>query len=192
MNRSEELIECLEAELEDRDYLIGNLRAELAALREQVPVPHTKTFVQPVPEKCDRIVWRGRYYGLPLTDSVAPVVSIEQQGVEYAAPVAKQVVMPERLSEFADDDSGRKCFVLAFNSALNEVARLNSDHLASHQYDETKERALFEAAMMAIGMRLDWHVDDEGDAVYLDDFLQGAFIGWIKCAKSRAKAAGCE
>jgi len=33
----------------------------------------TDTYVQPVPDKCDRITWRGRYYSLPIAPSPAPV-----------------------------------------------------------------------------------------------------------------------
>ena len=32
----------------------------------------TEGYVQPVPDKCDRITWRGRYYHLPLTEQAAP------------------------------------------------------------------------------------------------------------------------
>jgi hypothetical protein len=35
--------------------------------------PQTTSFVQPVPDKCDRITWRGRYYHLPLATSAAEV-----------------------------------------------------------------------------------------------------------------------
>jgi hypothetical protein len=65
------------AQLARVSYERDQLRAELAALREQVPATATERFVQPVPDKCDRIIWRDRYYGLPLT--------------EYTAPAAKQV-----------------------------------------------------------------------------------------------------
>lgn len=34
--------------------------------------PATEGYVQPVPDKCDRIAWRGRYYHLPLTEQAAP------------------------------------------------------------------------------------------------------------------------
>jgi hypothetical protein len=50
---------------------------------------------------------------------------------------------------------------------------LHADHLASHAYDEAKERA---AAFVACPTGYDW----------------GTFwLGWKYSAKSRAKAAGC-
>lgn len=35
--------------------------------QQATPEPLTDTFVQTVPDKCDRIVWRGRYVHLPIT-----------------------------------------------------------------------------------------------------------------------------
>ena len=37
------------------------------------PSSITDGFVQPVPDHCDRIVWRGSYYHLPITKSAEPV-----------------------------------------------------------------------------------------------------------------------
>jgi len=83
MNRSEELIACLEAELEGRDYLIGNLRAELAALREQVPVAK-------VLSEHEMGIGFDRRYGPVIWFNGYPPA-----GNLYAAPVAKQVVIPD-------------------------------------------------------------------------------------------------
>lgn len=44
--------------------LLRNCAAALEASQQEAPL--TDTFVQPVPDKCDRIVWRNRYYQLPL------------------------------------------------------------------------------------------------------------------------------
>lgn len=41
-------------------------RAALAPA-DSVTAPATESYVQPVPDKCDRIVWRGHYYHLPCT-----------------------------------------------------------------------------------------------------------------------------
>ena len=38
--------------------------AEISAMRAKA-ASTTDSYVQPVPEKCDRIVWRGNYYHLP-------------------------------------------------------------------------------------------------------------------------------
>jgi hypothetical protein len=67
---------------------------------------------------------------------------------------------------------------------------LHADHLASHQFDEAKERALFEAEIRSrVGdsMRFDRFSDG-----YLGAQLQTMWLAWIMCATSRAKAAGGE
>ena len=38
------------------------------------PLPLTDTYVQPVPDKCDRITWRGQYYHLPVSSQSQPLV----------------------------------------------------------------------------------------------------------------------
>ena len=61
-----------------------------------------------------------------------------------------------------------------------EVVVLHADHLASHQYDEAEERALFNG----------WYTNGcpvAGVAAKL-----AAWAAWSACANSRAKAAGCE
>ena len=37
------------------------------------PLPLTDTYVQPVPDKCDRITWRGQYYHLPVSSQSQPL-----------------------------------------------------------------------------------------------------------------------
>lgn len=76
---------------------------------------------------------------------------------------------------------------------------LHADHLASHAYDEAKERALFEAVTRKEwpGAPLEYKrdalpKDDPRYGEYCDPVLEGAWSGWSACAKSRAKAAGCE
>lgn len=32
----------------------------------------TDTYIQPVPDKCDRIIWRNKYYQLPLHTQASP------------------------------------------------------------------------------------------------------------------------
>jgi len=39
------------------------------------PLPLTDTYVQPVPDKCDRITWRGQYYHLPVSSQSQPLVA---------------------------------------------------------------------------------------------------------------------
>jgi hypothetical protein len=80
---------------------------------------------------------------------------------------------------------------------------LHADHLASHAYDEEKERALFEAAYVkeiySGGLKpppifervgnLQFHGQAKGD--YERSDVQICWLMWKACAKSRAKAAGC-
>ena len=73
-----------------------------------------------------------------------------------------------------------------FGSGSWEVVVLHADHLASHAYDEAKERALFEAENSA------FRLSRKGLGAYEVDFVEGMWFGWIACAKSRAKAAGGE
>lgn len=60
---------------------------------------------------------------------------------------------------------------------------LHADHLASHAFDEEKERALFEAEHSA------FRLARNGFGVYEVDFVSGLWFGWSACAKARAKAA---
>ncbi len=63
---------------------------------------------------------------------------------------------------------------------------LHADHLASHQYDEENERALFEA------QRQPNHCIKFADGSYQYVDVDLKWQGWQLCAKSRAKAAGGE
>ena len=69
-------------EEELKDYARTAIQADRARRAAQAPAasaePLTETYVQTVPDKCDRIVWRGSYYHLPLR-AVAqePVASIK-------------------------------------------------------------------------------------------------------------------
>lgn len=73
----------------------------------------------------------------------------------------------------ADDFTGEQCVLL-------------SDHIASHAYDEAKERELFEAAFKdahGYSPLLNW------DGSYEHGHSRGSWDGWIMCAKSRALSA---
>ena len=48
----------------------AELKTRLAELDAQEPL--TASFVQPVPDKCDRIAWRNRYYDLPIKPASVP------------------------------------------------------------------------------------------------------------------------
>jgi hypothetical protein len=62
---------------------------------------------------------------------------------------------------------------------------LHADHLSSHAYDEAKERALFEATFSYSPL-----IGRKKDGDYRYPSVQCEWEGWIKCAKSRAKAPG--
>jgi len=64
---------------------------------------------------------------------------------------------------------------------------LHADHLASHQYDEAKERALFEAEVDCRQF-----LGKNKDGSYATEWVRGGWHWWQICAKARAKAAGCQ
>ena len=79
----------------------------------------------------------------------------------------------------ADDFTGEQCVLL-------------SDHIASHSYDEAKERELFEA--FAIKDAEECGLEPDGmslnsEGYYLNQNVQCAWFGWKSCAKSRAPSA---
>ena len=59
----------------------------------------TDSYIQQVPDKCDRIVWRGNYYHLPLTPS-APADSVLEDAALEA--VRKKLCALPRYSFFSD------------------------------------------------------------------------------------------
>lgn len=78
----------------------------------------------------------------------------------------------------ADDFTGEQCVLL-------------SDHIASHAYDETKERELFEVRIQRIAVESGYQFlsfllprDDAGK--YLTTWVDMAWLGWSEGAKSRA------
>ena len=66
-----------------------------------------------------------------------------------------------------------------------------TDHLASHAYDEAKERALFEADCPGFKTYV---IDSKASRATGHRVEQKSrmFVAWLDCAKSRAKAAGCK
>lgn len=58
-----------------RDGLAFAIMREGAALASPAQAPSTEpaTYVQTVPDHCDRIVWRNRYYHLPIKNDATPV-----------------------------------------------------------------------------------------------------------------------
>ena len=74
MNRAilQQTLEFLEfcwRDVDMNDYAFERLESTIDAIRAELEkrlhMP-TDGYVQPVPDKCDRIVWRNKYYHLPL------------------------------------------------------------------------------------------------------------------------------
>ena len=68
------------------------------------PEPLTDTYVQNVPDKCDRIVWRGRYFHLPVNSTSEPVqepVAIADGTFNHDCPVGTPLYTtpPQRPAE---------------------------------------------------------------------------------------------
>ena len=72
------------AEQDDRaaQKMIGEILAASPTPPAEQQAPATEGYVQPVPDKCDRITWRGRYYHLPLTEQAAPNTAPSEGGDE--------------------------------------------------------------------------------------------------------------
>lgn len=69
-----------------------------------------------------------------------------------------------------------------------------ADHVASHAYDEAKERELFEVKIRRIAVENDYQFlsfllprDETGK--YRTAWVDMAWLGWSECAKSRARSA---
>jgi hypothetical protein len=75
--------------------------------------------------------------------------------------------------------------------ATLETVVLHSDHLASHAFDEVVERAAFEAEAEADGYLIagKYYEDAGSRTAYSDPATDFLWLGWIQCAKSRAKRA---
>jgi hypothetical protein len=99
----------------------------------------------------------------------------------------------KRFSLCADDEAEAelgKGFMCESDDGGDYV--LHSDHLASHAFDEAKERELFEAYIVSIRPFLGAPPLDSHDGVYPQFWLERSWKSWSACAKSCAKAAGCE
>ena len=77
-------------------------------------------------------------------------------------------------------------FKLGLAIAREEELKKKLDALTT--YDEAKERELFEDWIPSFWNKRK-HLDEDGDWIYADDLTQGALIGWLECAKSRARSA---
>lgn len=80
----------------------------------------------------------------------------------------------------ADDFTGEQCVLL-------------SDHIASHAYEEAKERKMFEVfhtiASGLEGTDLETEFDRKEDGEYIYMMAADGWKYWKACAKSRARSA---
>ena len=58
--------------------VIAKAEAVLAATQPSADEPVTDSYVQTVPDKCDRIVWRGRYIHLSVGQETTPQPSADE------------------------------------------------------------------------------------------------------------------
>lgn len=80
--------------LAKRDAAITSIRTAIEQAEKQEPL--TDSFVQQVPDKCDRIVWRGSYYHLPPAAQRQPLTitdaqydaAIRESGLAYLSNVS--------------------------------------------------------------------------------------------------------
>jgi len=64
-------------ELRKCESAIAKAKAALAATQPSADEPVTDSYVQAVPDKCDRIVWRGRYIHLSVGQETTPQPSYD-------------------------------------------------------------------------------------------------------------------
>lgn len=70
--RHDEAILHLRSLTRGRSEAIAKAKAFLAAPQPSADEPVTDSYVQTVPDKCDRIVWRGRYIHLSVGQETTP------------------------------------------------------------------------------------------------------------------------
>jgi len=74
---------------------IESLNAAIAAEESQSVEPLTSTYVQPVPDKCDRITWRGRYYHLPELKETQSVAEDPKQKPKQPLPGEREALLSD-------------------------------------------------------------------------------------------------
>ena len=125
-------------------------RASLAASAGSKPL--TDSYVQIVPDKCDRIVWRNRYYHLPLT---TPQPTQAQAGAPRVSPEQWQALFDaqKRLVELANSradiaESMLKAAQAQAGAVPVQLMRECFDILGSFDYEDDEDsqfKAFFKA-----------------------------------------------
>lgn len=101
------------------------------------PVVDEHCYVQPVPDHCDRITWRNRYYHLPLKPQSVP--EGYSQGIEAVAKMIEKKADDYAL-EYGYDDMGG----LSFGSGIGGEIKLDYYNSLCELADDT--RAMLAAA----------------------------------------------
>jgi hypothetical protein len=79
--------------------------------------PLTNSYIQPVPDKCDRIIWKGRYYHLPIESRA----EIEKQ-------VREQIVKDLRSSAFLHCDVNKEHVLICIKHGKTLVESMELEH----------------------------------------------------------------
>lgn len=126
MKTNRELLQIALDYIENRDarlYLhaatVTDAIRKALARPEQGPL--TDTYVQKVPDKCDRIVWRGAYYGLPEmrtaerepaaapASAASPLTEQDAEMLEQAASMLEDLSSDERSRGNCSTAEGASC-----------------------------------------------------------------------------------
>jgi hypothetical protein len=83
------------------------------------------------------------------------------------------------------------CYETTGHEDVEALYVLHADHLASHAFDEAKDRVAFELYVVGIRPFLGVPPLRTDGGVYPQFWLERSWQSWLACAKSRAKAAGC-
>lgn len=94
-------------------------------------VPLTESYIQSVPDRCDRIIWRGSYYCLPTSSTSEPLVDPTQSAsAEEVAKVASERARSEQLREYDQACAAAH----AANAAGLEAAAIRTLNLLGYSY----------------------------------------------------------
>ena len=76
--------------------------------------PLSDNYIQDVPDKCDRIIWRGRYYHLPLSESVKPDTAKVPEGWKLVpSEITGEMAMAMELA-----DPPHNCSIREYHQAM--------------------------------------------------------------------------
>lgn len=74
---------------DQHESVVAELRT---AIQQAESEPLTDTFVQTVPDKCDRILWHGRYLHLPIPSLISNAPSLIEKAIQQAEAKTEETV----------------------------------------------------------------------------------------------------